>query len=76
MIIMSKFQEVKFSKHSDWFMGENRPFWRADLNGITIATLCRTKAECVLEAKKELKRKVDGGSKDEIKKYYRIKKSK
>lgn len=46
-----KMIDVQISKHYDYFMGERRPFWRADYLGETIATLCRTKAECLKEAR-------------------------
>lgn len=52
---MPKLQDVEFSKHDDWCMGKNKPFWRADLNGVTIATLCKTKAECIAEVRRVLK---------------------
>lgn len=32
-----------------------RKFWRADYCGVTVATLCDTKAECVQKAKMYLK---------------------
>lgn len=54
---MATIQDVEFSKHDDWSMGKNKPFWRADLNGITIVTLCRTKAKCQTEVRKIFKEK-------------------
>ena len=48
-------KDVDFSKHDDWCMGKNKSFWRADLDGLTIVTLCRTKVECMAEAKSKLK---------------------
>lgn len=49
-------EDVEFSKHYDYHMGHERPFWRADYDGYTIATLCRTKAECVKEARTKIKK--------------------
>lgn len=46
-----KMGDVQISKHYDRFMGERRQFWRADYQGETIATLCRTKAECLKEVR-------------------------
>lgn len=51
-----KIKNVVFSKHDDWCMGKNKSFWRADLGGVTIATLCRTKTECVAEVRRKLKK--------------------
>lgn len=55
MAMRKMMKNVEFSKHDDWSMGESKSFWRADLDGITIATLCRTKAECIGEVRKKLK---------------------
>lgn len=46
---------VEFTKHYDYSFGENRYFWRADLGYETIATMCRTKAECIAEARNYLR---------------------
>lgn len=51
-----KFSDVVFSKHEDWNVdGEKTFFWRADLDGQTISTLCRTKKECMEEVRRYLK---------------------
>lgn len=48
-------KDVDFSKHYDYSFGETRYFWRADLGFQTIATMCRTKAECIAEARRYLR---------------------
>lgn len=51
----STFKDVDFSKHYDYSFGEKRYFWRADFRGNTIATMCRTKAECITEVRRYLR---------------------
>lgn len=46
-----KMSDIQFSRHYDYFMGERRLFWRADYQGETIVTLCRTKVECLKEVR-------------------------
>ena len=43
------------SRHSDYFMGRESYFWRIDINCRTVASLLRTKQECVASAKKLVK---------------------
>lgn len=53
-----RFKDVVFTKCHDFnSFGEYKPFWRADLYGQTIATLCDTKAECVAEVRNYLKKR-------------------
>lgn len=56
-----KFKDVRFTKCEEYFMGEYKTFWRADYkpNSVTfqwetLAT-ARTKAECMKEAREQLK---------------------
>lgn len=49
------FKDVDFSKCYEYSFGENGYFWRADFRGQTIATMCRTKAECITEAREYLR---------------------
>lgn len=49
--------EVVFLKCQERSMGKIKYFWRADYNGETIATKCRTKAECVKEARQHFRTK-------------------
>lgn len=56
-----KMSNVEFTKCSEWDAWEGvRYFWRADIwidyHMETIATLCRTKKECIAEARAELAR--------------------
>ena len=44
-------RDVELIQGHDMFMGEVRRFWRADYQGITIATGCQTKAECISEVR-------------------------
>lgn len=56
MAYKAKFSDVLFSKHEDRNIdGERTFFWRADLDDQTIATLCRTKKECIEEVRRYLK---------------------
>jgi hypothetical protein len=52
----AKFKDVSFVKCYDYNFGERSTFWRADLWGETIATLCHTKAECIEEVRNYLKK--------------------
>lgn len=49
-----KFKDVSFVKCCEYNFGEKNTFWRADLWGETIATLCSTKAECMEEVRNYL----------------------
>ena len=51
-----KLKDVEFKKCEEWNFGKIQYFWRADLNGRTIVTLCRTKKECIEETKMELRK--------------------
>lgn len=43
------------TKHYDWCMGKKSSFWRVDVNGKTMASLIRTKKECLASAKRLVK---------------------
>lgn len=48
-------KDVVFIKGEEYSFGTRQHFWRADLNGMTIVTMCRTKAECTQKAKHFIK---------------------
>lgn len=50
---------ITFYCCNEYMMGETRQFWRADRGMETIATMCRTKAECVSEARTFLRREAE-----------------
>jgi len=54
-------RNVEFVQGHEWHMGKTRTFWRADYRGVTIASLCRTKAECVGEVRRYFKQQDEQG---------------
>lgn len=50
-------KSVELYRCHDTMMGEPRFFWRTDCDGITIATLCATRKECIEEARAFLRQK-------------------
>lgn len=53
-----KMKDVEFVKGTQWDMFEgNRTFWRADYQGRTIVSMCKTKKECMDEVRYYIKRK-------------------
>lgn len=50
-------KDVEYTKCTEWDAWDGLTyFWRADLRGKTIATMCRTKKECMEEARAYIKR--------------------
>ena len=54
-------RNVEFVKGHDWHMGKMRTFWRADYRGVTIATMCSTKAECIKEVRRYFEQQDEQG---------------
>ena len=48
-------KDVVFTKCQDYGIGA-KSFWRADLNGRTISSMCSTKKECIEEVRRYIKR--------------------
>lgn len=54
-------KDVTFRKCEDWdILDGYRTFWRADIDGETISTMCKTKKECMDEVRRYLRK---GGNK-------------
>lgn len=51
-----KMKDIEFVKGTQWSAFEGQTtFWRADHNGRTIVTMCKTKKECIEEVRRIIK---------------------